>query len=193
MKQNSIPSAGTAADSEQMLMFERPAPIAVNHLLVAAVVDKGAAFSDCKQYRYQLWRIWDKSLPLVMFIGLNPSTANEAKNDPTIESVIRLSKFNGYGGFYMMNCFAFITAYPEFLKNGFSKFHDDQNEFYLRQTGKLVKDVVFAWGGFKEPSFYGMDRQLKEMFPNPKCILKNKDGSPSHPMYKKGTIKFIDW
>lgn len=67
--------------------------------LLPAVADFGADFSNDRKYRYALWRIWDRTKPLVMFIGLNPSTANETENDPTIKSVGRISKNNGYGGF----------------------------------------------------------------------------------------------
>ena len=52
--------------------------------------DNGADFSPDRKHRYSLWRIWDRSKPLVMFIGLNPSTANESDNDPTIRSVCRI-------------------------------------------------------------------------------------------------------
>lgn len=128
-----------------------------------------------------------------MFVGLNPSTANQMEDDPTIESVKRISRFNGFGGFYMMNCFPFITTDPDYLKMGFSKYHEDQNMVYLIQTGQLVKDIVFAWGNFKEPKAYGMDRALEELFPNAKCITKNKNGSPAHPLFKKGNTALIDW
>ena len=78
-------------------------------------MNKGATFSIDRKHRYSLWRIWDAELPFVMFIGLNPSTANEDENDATIRSVERISKSNGYGGFYMMNCFAYISTDPKLL------------------------------------------------------------------------------
>ena len=65
--------------------------------------ESGAEFSEDRKYRFCLFRIWDRNLPLVMFIGLNPSTANETDSDPTIRSCGRIAKANGYGGFYMMN------------------------------------------------------------------------------------------
>ena len=48
-----------------------------------------AFFSKDRLYRYALWRIWDNELPKVLFIGLNPSTADEVKDDPTIRRCIR--------------------------------------------------------------------------------------------------------
>lgn len=165
-------------------------PANTNTMLAAAAVDKGASFSDCGKYRFALWRIWNNALPLVMFIGLNPSTANEDTNDPTIESVIRLSKFNGYGGFYMMNCWSYISTDPNQLNDFSGK---QLNYEWLKKIAAKCQDVVFAWGNFKIVKAQKRDVELSKMFPNAKCILKNKNGSPGHPLFKKGTIKFISW
>ena len=53
------------------------------HIQVATL-KKNAKFSGCRTYRYALWRVWDQSNPYVMFIGLNPSTADETEDDPTV-------------------------------------------------------------------------------------------------------------
>lgn len=149
--------------------------------------NKGAQFSLCGKYRYALWRIWDETKPLVMFIGLNPSTANEATNDQTIDSVKRISVYNGYGGFYMMNCFGIISKDPQILK----QIEDPQGE-NLEWHGKIrerCQDVVFAWGNFKE-----VREIAKEMiiaYPNALCIRKNNNGSPVHPLYQKEKSKLI--
>ncbi len=50
-------------------------------------LNSGALFSDDRVYRYALWRTWSPSQPSVMFIGLNPSTADESQDDPTIPAV----------------------------------------------------------------------------------------------------------
>ncbi len=148
--------------------------------------NNGANFSNDRKYRYSLWRIWDDSKPLVMFIGLNPSTANETESDNTIESVTRISKFNGYGGFYMMNCWAYISTDP-------NKLHDHRwNELICEWNDNMLtvikakcQDVVFAWGNFKIVKETGRDKELIEMFPNAKVIGLNKSGSPKHPLYQK--------
>lgn len=64
----------------------------------------GAEFSPCEKYRYRLWRVWDTSLPLMFFILMNPSTADETVNDPTIERQCRRAKGIGYGGLCILNC-----------------------------------------------------------------------------------------
>lgn len=55
----------------------------------------GAIFSDDRKYRFALFRMWDLKAPNVMFIGLNPSTANEHDNDPTIRPRYKIR--NGLG------------------------------------------------------------------------------------------------
>ena len=64
-------------------------------------IKKSATFSECRKYRYSLWRVWDESLPFVLFIGLNPSTADEIEDDPTIRRCINFTKEWGYGGMCM--------------------------------------------------------------------------------------------
>jgi hypothetical protein len=152
---------------------------------------QGASFSFCRKYRYSLWRIWDKSKPLVMFIGLNPSTADETDADPTIESVIRISKHNGYGGFYMMNCWAYIATKPEELK--INPMSEQWNNDTITVIASKCDAVVFAWGNFKIVRDMGKDKELFEMFPRAKVIGFNKNGSPKHPLFQKGTSTLINY
>lgn len=166
------------------------APLVANPMLAAAVVNRGASFSDCRKYRYALWRIWDKNKPLVMFVGLNPSTANENENDPTIRSVERIAKHNGYGGFYMMNCFPFVSTDPKKL---YDCSHSIHNEGWLKEIASISKDVVFAWGNFEVVKKLGVDYILGQWFPNAKALHINKNGSPKHPLYCKTDTEFVKW
>ena len=140
---------------------------------------RGAQFSDDRKYRYALWRIWDTEKPLVMFIGLNPSTANEKADDPTIRRVVSFARSWGYGGVYMMNLFAIVSSDPAILKTV-----DDptkENDHYLIGVGVLCKNVVFAWGNFKEAEERA--KVVSAMFPKATCLGKNKNGTPKHPLY----------
>ncbi len=151
----------------------------------------GAKFSECRKYRYALWRIWDESNPLVMFIGLNPSTANESVNDPTIKSVCRIAKNNGYGGVYMMNCFAYISTNPDDL---IINTDNEINDNYLIHAAYICNDnIVFAWGNFDIVKETGRGKELSEMFPNAKVLHLNKNGSPKHPLYCKSETELIKY
>lgn len=145
--------------------------------------DIGADFSKCRKYRFALWRIWDKSKDKVMFIGLNPSTANETESDPTLTRVIAFGKRLGYGGVYMMNCFPWVSTDPDNLNVlGFKEYNDHM----LKKVADECKDVIFAWGAFKVVSATGRDVELCKLFPCAKALVINKDGSPRHPLYVNG-------
>lgn len=144
----------------------------------------GAEFSECGKYRYKLWRIWDASLPLAMCIGLNPSTANANKNDNTISILINVLGQLGYGGFYMMNLFAFISSKPEDLLTCDDPLGDNENK--LAEVESICKDVIACWGNFTQ----AQDRikQVLPRYPNALCFGFNKNGTPFHPRalsYKK--------
>ncbi len=144
-------------------------------------IDSGAGFSLNRKYRYVLWRIWDNSKPFVMFIGLNPSTANEATDDPTIRRVVSFANRWGYGGVYMTNLFAFVTAYPEKLKEC-----DDPlgaNNKWLKEFAKKCERIIFAWGSFPESKERA--KEVMQLFDG-YALMINKDGSPRHPLYVKG-------
>lgn len=158
--------------------------------------DSGADFSKCMKYRYALWRIWDRTKPLVMFIGLNPSTANEADNDPTIDSVLRITKSNGYGGFYMTNCFPIISSESKIVRDWYYSLtghYMAMNDMKLKEVSEKCDAIVFAWGNFKIIKETKRDKQLAEMFPNAQALFINKSGSPKHPLYCKSNTKFMQW
>ncbi|MBS1915687.1 MAG: DUF1643 domain-containing protein [Bacteroidetes bacterium] len=155
----------------------------------------GAHFSEDRKYRYALWRIWDESKPLVMFIGLNPSTANESDNDPTIRRVISIAKHNGFGGVYMMNCFPLVSTNPDVLDEFYNtKQHESedlQNMNFLLQTAKRCKEIVFAWGNFEVVKTRA--EGISGYFKQAKALHINKNGSPKHPLYCKTETKFVEF
>lgn len=144
--------------------------------------DNGAQFSECRKYRYALWRIWNRELPLVMFVGLNPSTANETDDDPTIRRVKRFAHDWGFGGVYMMNCFPYISTDPDALKD-FG--NTAANDHWLYKIAEKCEKIVFAWGSFDIVKELGRDVELMGMFPEAEALIINGDGSPRHPLYVK--------
>lgn len=139
----------------------------------------GAEFSECRNFRYKLWRIWDEALPKAMCIGLNPSTANENKNDATITHLTKALKKLGYGGFYMTNLFAFISSNPQDLLTTADLQKD--NEIKLAEVRLLCKDVIICWGAFKQAT--KRIEQVLPRYPDALCFGKNLDGTPEHPMF----------
>lgn len=164
--------------------------------LLPAVADFGAEFSPDRKYRYSLWRIWDRTKPLAMFIGLNPSTANETEPDNTIKRVGGISKNNGYGGFYMTNCFPIVSSEPDIVRDWYYSLighYMAVNDMKLKEISEKCNAVVFAWGNFKIVKETKRDKQLAEMFPDAMALFINKNGSPKHPLFCRADTRFVKW
>jgi hypothetical protein len=151
----------------------------------------GAIFSDDRKYRYALWRIWNPKLDLLMLIGLNPSTANEISNDPTITRGIVRANQNKFGGFLMANLYGYVSTDPNaLLKEG--DFVGEFTDYYLNKMINLSSIQLCGWGSFKPvkyraPFVLGMTK-------NPYCLGINADGNPKHPLYigyNQPMIKYI--
>jgi hypothetical protein len=153
---------------------------------------KGADFSEDGLYRYSLWRVWDESKPLAMFIGLNPSQANAEKDDNTIKRVRAIATNLGYGGIYMCNCFSYISTNPKFLQAETIEAMM-KNAEVLKLVASRCKDVFFAWGNFKVVSKSGIDKKLLEAFPNAKALFINQNGSPKHPLFCRTNIQPVSF
>jgi len=105
----------------------------------------GATFSRDRRYRYRLWRRWDLSLPVVAFCMLNPSTADEQRDDPTIRRCIGFAHDWGYGGVEIVNLFAFRATDPRALRHAADPVgcHNDR---HLARAARRATLVVTAWG-----------------------------------------------
>ena len=93
---------------------------------------KGAIIKG--KYRYSLTRIWDNSKEKLLFIMLNPSTADGDGDDPTIEKIVNYADKWGYGGIYVGNLYAYRTSKPSKLKKLTDELEKKgpENEKYLR-------------------------------------------------------------
>ncbi|GGG49449.1 hypothetical protein GCM10011414_19070 [Croceivirga lutea] len=149
---------------------------------------KGAILSDCKKYRFLLWRTWNVTLPKVLFIGLNPSKANAVNDDPTTKKIGLIAKHNNYGGFIIGNCFPRIATKPAELKN---LERLSENDKWLTIAKNYAVDVVFVWGNFSLVYEQQRNRKLKSLFPNANVLAYNKSGSPKHPLYIKANSSLI--
>ncbi len=94
----------------------------------------GAELSPCKAYRYALWRRWSDAPP-VLFVMLNPSTADESQDDPTIRRCISFAKQWGHGGIIVGNLFAFRSPYPNDLQTAADPI-GPENNLWLERLAK---------------------------------------------------------
>jgi len=144
-----------------------------------------AILSDDRKYRYVLSRIWDESKPTVMFIGLNPSTADETTNDPTIIRCIEFAKSWGYGGVYMLNLFAFRATQPEDMFQANEPIGID-NDNYLMEYSKKCDKIICAWGNHGK--FKDRSNEMKSKLNNLYYLKLNQTGEPAHPLYLKSDL-----
>jgi hypothetical protein len=148
-------------------------------------MQRSALFTEDKVYRYSLSRVWDNSKPYVLFVGLNPSTADENKDDPTIRKCINYAKYWGYGGLRMANLFAFRATLPIDLKQANKPVGID-NDRHIKSLSKGADMIVIAWGN--DGSYLGRDKEVLKLIKSPMCLNINKSRQPSHPLYQKKII-----
>ena len=154
------------------------------------LVNKNATFSDCRKYRYALSRTWDSKKKTVLFIGLNPSTADENIDDPTIRRCINYAQNWGYGSLLMVNLFAYRATIPTELKNVKNPIGND-NDLHITELLKKADLAVATWGN--EGSLLNRDKDVKKIIPNLMCLKINKSGQPAHPLYQKKDLKLIKY
>lgn len=158
---------------------------------------QNATFNLDRTRRHTLARIWDQQFSACMFIGLNPSTADEREDDATIRKCIKFAKGWGFGGIYMLNLFPYRATEPKHMmswikdqSNGDIKQMLSGNIVTIKQYLPHCDQVVFCWGGnvpnhehfedFK-PYIARISRICKKKSPMAFKLLLN--GQPGHPLY----------
>ncbi len=154
------------------------------------IIKKSAIISEDKTYRYVLSRTLNDTLPKVAFVGLNPSTADEEVDDPTIEKCIKYCKSWGYGGFYMVNLFALRSTDRSQIYNKKDPI-GSQNDFHLKEVFSKVDKVICTWGN--DGVFKERNKEVLQLISNPFCLQINVTGEPSHPLYLKGNLLPISY
>ncbi len=153
-----------------------------------------ALYSPCERYRYALTRVWEDEGRKLLFIMLNPSTATEEKNDPTIERCERRAKALGYGAFRACNLFAFRATDPSDLKKEKAPIGPD-NLVQLLQAAKWADDILCAWG--THGTHLGMGPTIEALLRDQGHPLLqlglSKDGHPKHPLYMPYEAKPQSW
>ena len=149
-----------------------------------------AELSSCRKYRYALWRAWDEGKDKVMFIGLNPSTADKVEDDRTIKRCISYAKQWGYGGIIMGNLFAYRTPSPDKMMQSKDPVGPENNT-WLKRLSEQADIVVAMWGN--SGGFLNRSREVTKMFPNLLCLRITGAGQPHHTRGLPNGIKPIPY
>lgn len=147
---------------------------------------RGAVFSLDRMYRYVLTRRWEEGRRQLVVIGLNPSTADETVDDPTIRRCVGFAKRNRRSALVMLNLFALRATNPQDLYDSHEAGidivgpgNDDAIRTYAWGDDVIV---VAAWGA--HGGFLNRDRAVRALgLPHLNCWGRTKAGHPRHPLY----------
>jgi hypothetical protein len=149
-----------------------------------------------KKYRYLLRRDWDETKPSVLWIMLNPSTADHQVDDPTIKACIRFTKKWEYGSFEVVNLFAYRATNPSELKNLDKDIAiGTESLTYIREALERADLIVAAWGSNGKTHKRNQDDELISLLKSYqlKCLHILSDGDPRHPLYVRTDSPLQDY
>lgn len=147
----------------------------------------GAEFSKDRKYRYRLWREWNKTKPAVLFVMLNPSTADELVLDSTVSRCLSFAKEWGYGRLEVANLFALRATDPKELNKVEDPVGGVENDVWIRWLSQEANLTVAAWG--THGGYLGRDVAVWPMLKEPHCLAISKEGYPKHPLYLNSEIE----
>ncbi|WP_198414927.1 MULTISPECIES: DUF1643 domain-containing protein [unclassified Cryobacterium] len=154
-----------------------------------------AVLSDDELYRYSLLRVWDEELPTLVFVMLNPSTADAEVDDPTIRRCISFAKREGCGKLIVLNLYAFRATNPKALLTCADPVGDRNDSFLRANIGARTEfgfPVVAAWGVNADPARVA---EVIALVPDAKFVSLGvtKAGHPRHPLYVLGDQELTEW
>ncbi len=143
-----------------------------------------AVYSACERYRYLLTRVWDMDAPKALFVMLNPSTATEAQNDPTVERCERRARALGFGAFRVTNIFAWRDTDPRAMRAAADPV-GPANDAAIRDSAGWADKIVAAWGTHGAHLGRGpaVERLLRDTGVAVHHLGLTQDGHPRHPLY----------
>lgn len=155
-------------------------------------IESQAIYSDSEEHRYVLKRAWNDQGKRMMFIGLNPSTATEIVNDPTITRVIGYAKREGFGSVSICNIFSFRATLPSDLKKSGDPIGKETDNLMIREAED--SDVILlGWGN--HASFMDRGKKVRELLKPFKektfCLGLTKSAEPKHPLYLRKDAEFM--
>jgi hypothetical protein len=154
----------------------------------------GALLSECGCYRYTLTRRWDRTRPTLVFVMLNPSTADGETDDATIRRCVGFAKREGYGGIIVVNLFAYRATNPAMLWYTADPI-GASNDRTITRVALEHKDLVCAWGIHAPlPRVNYVVNYLKEL-PGVKlrCLGLTKAGTPKHPVRLASDVPLVPY
>lgn len=156
--------------------------------------DSVAVYSDCQSYRYALTRVWADEGSRVLFVMLNPSTATERQNDPTVERCERRARALGHAAFGVCNIFAWRATDPRDMRAAPDPV-GPENDRAILEGADWADEVVCAWG--THGAHLGRGRAVEALLRRRGGELRHlgltKAGHPRHPLYIGYAVRPMRW
>lgn len=150
------------------------------------VTFRRAVFSACERYRYFLLIRWALG-PLLNLLALNPSKADEKKNDPTVARGVERAIRLGFAGLIVSNLFAWKSTDPKGMLTAAEPIGEHNDRFIL-EAAEQSQLIICAWG--KNGNHLGRADAVYRMLPEHKlAALKITTGEPHHPLYLSYDLK----
>ncbi len=150
-------------------------------------------------YRFYLWRrvgVYAVEPTCLTFVMLNPSTADDTDDDPTIRRCKHFATREGFGSLTVVNLFPLRATDPEDLwKSPDRNLHNHENDKRIREAMHASEATVFAWGADKRAVARGREvlALAHGLGIKPQCLGTSKDGHPRHPLYLKNDAPLRPW
>lgn len=155
----------------------------------------GAAFSEDRLHRYVLWRVWGDTSRRLVLIGLNPSTADELTDDPTIRRGINFARREGCGALVMVNLFTYRATDPRDLIGAREPLAPQADGFLRLYCCDPRAVVVAAWGVHGKHRKRGLmvERMLTAEGVRLLCFGRSAGGYPRHPLYLPNAAPLVPY
>ena len=151
----------------------------------------GAWFDPSRRYRYLLWRAWGDAWRFALFILLNPSTADQDTNDPTVERCERRARTLGFDGLLVANLFALRSAHPGILREAPAPI-GPRNDAAILLAQQLAEQTICGWGA--HGCHRDRNKAVCERLKRPLYHLGfTRDGQPRHPLYLPYSVQPRVW
>jgi len=153
--------------------------------MIMTHIESGATIDDTGTYRYALWRTWDAVKPRMLWIMLNPSTADGKSDDPTIRRCVGFAHAWGYGGIDVANLYALRATDPRDLRQAQVDPVGPDNDTFIKAAAMQSAEVVCGWGAHSiaAPRVRRVCGLLDDAWMIPQCLGVTKEGHPRHPLY----------
>ena len=117
-------------------------------------------FSDDSQHRYQMSKVWDKSLPQANIITIAPSECHGVESDLTTNIITNNLHSLGFGGYTLTNLISKIGVDIKKITNKKDLWNNDTDKIIL-SCAEAADSIILAWGSFAHTRKQFADREMQ--------------------------------